>query len=85
MNSSFNSSYMALSSSTYLPFFQQIYTDIMRKKSHQNLLLKFELKLSFVGQLLKLIVTLPFLINFTSQIEHNMSYYRLLGASRSHY
>jgi hypothetical protein len=59
---------MALNSSTYLLllFFQQIYTSqayyekkkIISRSSAE----KFELKLSLVGLLLKLFVTLPFLV-----------------------
>jgi hypothetical protein len=39
------------------------------------------LKLSLVGQLSKIFVTLPITINFRSQIENQVSDYRLMGAS----
>ena len=89
MSSNFNCSYMAISSLTYImgflwDFFSQFipFRNIMRKKSHQNLLLG-NLSWSFGDPLSKLCVTPPFSINFRCQIKNQVSDYRLLGASSS--
>ena len=60
--------------------FQTIYTEekkITWKSSAQT----FELTWSLVGLLSKLFMTLLFSINFRSQIENQLTDYRLLGAS----
>ena len=81
----FNSSYMILSSSTYLPLFSANleWLDILWKKkiTSKSSTKKFELKWSLFCQLSKLFVTLPFSISLRSQIENQVSDYRLLWAS----
>jgi hypothetical protein len=69
-----------MSSSTYLPFFgkfiliRHIMKKIPSKSSTQNLN-------KLVGEPVKLFVTIPFSINFRSQIENQVSYYILMWAS----
>ena len=53
----------------------------MKKIASKSSDKKFELKVSLDGELSKLFVTLPFSMNYRSQIENQVNYYRLLEAS----